>query len=112
MARTDAQRDRSQYRKTQQMIENTHGGNAGRSILEMLGEQLDRATLRYLEAKDDRVVTDVGVAQCRGEIRGLARAIALMQNPYRPIAGIKQAEKDSASRVRRTRHAEERNTAE
>lgn len=94
------------------MLDQTHGGYAGRSILEMLIEQLDKAGRRYLESKDDRVVTESGVAQCRGEIRGLARAIALMQNPYQPTRAIKQIEKDSINRVRSQINAEERAATE
>ena len=109
MARTDAQRERHAYRKTQTMLEQTHGGNAGRSILEMLTEQLDVATRRYMSEMTGG--TQKGVLIARGEIRGLARAISLMQNPYHPTRGIKQVEKDSADRVRRER-AREQQTAQ
>lgn len=95
------------------MIENSHGGYAGASILEQLIQQLDSATHRYLDAKESTnpLIGLKTEMTARGEMRGLARAIALMQNPYRPVAGIKQVEKDSASRVRRAR-AQERSTAE
>lgn len=108
MSRSDAQRERSQYRKTQQMIENTHGGNAGRSILEMLVEQLDAATARYMN-KQNAILPD---RVERGEIRGLARAISMMQNPYYPTRQIKQVEKDSAARVRRSHAAEQPHASE
>lgn len=111
MARSEAQRERSQYRKTQQMIENTHGGNAGRSILEMLIEELDKATGKYLDIRANGGNPPT-MSTSRGEVRGLARAISLMQNPYYPTRQIKALEAESASRVRRARHAAEREAAQ
>lgn len=109
MARTEAQRERSQYRKTQQMIDQTHGGFAGKSILEKMIEQLDIATGKYLDAKasTDPLIGLKTEMIARGEIRGLARAISLMQNPYYPTRAIKSVEAESANRVRRARHAQE-----
>lgn len=109
MARTDAQ----QARKLERLEATTHGGYAGRSILEMLIEKLDHAMECYLDAKasTDPLIGIKTEMRCRGEVRGLARAISLMQNPYQPTRAIKQVETDSASRVRRAR-AQERTTAQ
>lgn len=102
MARSDNQ----QYRKTQRMLDETHGGNAGRSILQMLQEQLDAAAVRYLEKKAAAILTaDTDVAVIRGEIRGLARAIALMQNPYHPTRGIKELERAAVAKAKEHRDA-------
>ena len=103
MSRTDAQ----EYRKTQRMIEQTHGGNAGASIIERLEVQLDVAMARWM-GEDDAVKK----ATARGEVRGLARAVGMMKSPYRPVSGLKQAEKDSAARVRSARGANEADDAE
>lgn len=102
MARTD----RHEYRKTQRMLEQTHGGYAGKSIIEKLLEQLDKAMDTYLDFKadPDRLMSE---KTARGEVRGLARAIAMMQNPYYPTRNIKQIEKDSAARVKEKRNAAE-----
>jgi hypothetical protein len=93
-----ARSERSQYRKTQQMIEQTHGGNAGRSIFEMLREQLGRAAGRYIESMTEGTQKDVLIA--RGEVRGLARAVALMQNPYYPTRDIKALEREAVEAAR------------
>lgn len=98
-----ARSERAQYRKTQSMIEQTHGGNAGRSLIEMLRDQLAHAAERYVESKEDRVVTEVGVAQCRGELRGLARAVCIIESPYHPTRGIKELEREVVQRAREAR---------
>lgn len=110
MARSDAQRDRQLYRKTQSMLEQTHGGYAGKSTIEKLEDELDKAMNKHLDAK---AAGDVMVAkQTRGEVRGLARAVGMMKSPYYPIQGLKEAETASASRVRRSRHAAEQSNQE
>lgn len=101
MARSEA----SQYRKTQRMIEQTHGGFAGQSILEKITDELDAAVERYLDSKDDAVVTETGVAIARGEVRGLARALTIFAIPMYP--NVKAAEKASAARVKEKRNAAE-----
>lgn len=102
-----ARSERSTYRKTQAMLDQTHGGNAGRSILEMLIEQLNKAATRYVEQKDARAGNEdaAAVALARGEVRGLARAISLMQNPYYPTRGIKELERDAVTRAREKKNA-------
>lgn len=104
MARTEAQRERSQYRKTQRMLETGHGGYHGKSILEKITDELDRATERYLDSKDDRVVTEKGLAIARGEIRGLARALHIFAVPI--YSSIQQTEKASVRRVKEKRDAQ------
>lgn len=99
-----ARSERAQYRKTQQMLEQTHGGNAGRSIIGMLQEQLNAAGERYVTEMLGG--TQKGMLIARGEIRGLARAVATMQNPYHPTRGIKELEKDAVARAREKHHGE------
>lgn len=109
MARSDAQRDRQQYRKTQQMLDQTHTVPAGRSIIEMIREQLDEASTRYVLGMTEGTQKEVLIA--RGEIRGLARAVALMQNPYYPTRAIKQIEKDSVERAKERLRARQQQDA-
>lgn len=111
MARTERQQDRAEYRKTQRMLEQTHGGFAGRSIIEMLSEQATKAADRYLTAKAN-AETSVDPAHTaeqslyRGELRGLARAISLMQNPHYPTRNVKQLEREAADRAKALRSAQ------
>lgn len=99
MARSEAQRERSQYRKTQAVIEQTHGGFAGKSILERMTDEMDRAVGRYLDAEpgDKKQIA-------RGEVRGLARALVLFATPtYRDVS---HCEKVAVRRVKEQRNAE------
>lgn len=106
-----ARSEQSQYRKTQRMLEHTHGGFAGKSIIEKLIDQLDKAMEKYLDFKadPDRLMSE---RMARGEVRGLARAIGMMQNPYYPTRDIKQIEKVSAARVKEKRNAAEQAPAQ
>jgi len=61
---------------------------AGRSILQMVREQLDRAMIKYLEDPTD---------QRRGIVRGLATGVAIVQQPYNP--NVKAVERESKRRV-------------
>lgn len=61
---------------------------AGRSILQMMKDQLDRAMLKYLSDPND---------QRRGIVRGLATGVAILQQPYNP--NVKSVERDSKVRV-------------
>lgn len=106
MVRNERQRERQQARKLERLEANTYSVPPGRSILEMLIEKLDHAMECYLHARTEKEKT-----LCRGEVRGMARAIALMQNPYHPTRNIKVLEQESASRVRRA-HAEEQRAQE
>lgn len=103
MARTESQRERSMYRKTQRMLETTHGGFAGKSIMEMITDELDLAVERYLDVKGnpDRLKTEM---LARGEVRGLARALVIFAVPtYRDI---KQCERAAVRRVKEKRNVE------
>lgn len=100
-----ARSDRAEYRKTQRMIEQTHGGFAGKSILEKITNELDAAVERYLDAKNDAVITETAVAIARGEVRGLARALTIFAIPTYP--SIKAAEKAAVQRVKEKRNAAE-----
>lgn len=93
--------ERTQQRKIDRLIEHTHGGYAGRSILEMLIEQLDRAVERHLTIQDSGLGNPPSMSASRGEVRGLARAVAIMQNPYQP--DHKNVEREAAQRVREYR---------
>lgn len=93
MARSEA----SVYRKTQRMIEQTHAVPHGPSILESLTWELSDAAQKYVLGRRDGKPTEE-IALARGELRGLARAVARMQNPYQPK--VKQVEKDAVREVR------------
>lgn len=97
--------DRSTYRKTQRMIDQTHGGFAGKSILELITDELDRAVGRYLDA-----ATPEDKIRLRGEVRGLARALMIFAVPTYP--SIKAVEKAAVYRVKEKRHAAEQATAQ
>jgi len=61
---------------------------AGRSILQMMQDQLDRAMIKYREDPND---------QRRGIVRGLATGVAILQQPYNP--NVKSVERESKVRV-------------
>lgn len=93
------------HRRTQRRIERkaakveaqTHGGYAGDSIIETLESHLEKACVRYLEAKADSPDdTDLE----RGIIRGLAEAVALWRNPYTARESVKGVEKEFMRRAR------------
>lgn len=110
MARTDKQRERSQYRKDQRTLEHTHGGFYGGSILEKITQALDDSVEKYLLAKNDSKVSDAATGICRGEVRGLARALVIFAVPtYR---NIKQCEQMAVRRVKEKLDAQERATEE
>ena len=100
MARTEQQLDRQQYRKTQRLIEQTHGGFHGKSLLEQITDHLDEAVGRYLDCTDeDKKKT------ARGEVRGLARALCTFATPmYRDV---KHCERVAVRRVKEQRNAAE-----
>jgi hypothetical protein len=100
LARSEA----SVYRKTQRMIEQTHAVPHGPSILESLEWELSDAAQRYVIARRDGKPADE-IAMHRGEIRGLARAVARMRSPYQPR--VKQTEKDFVAEVREKLNAQE-----
>lgn len=105
-----ARSDRAEYRKTQRMIEQTHGGFAGKSLLEKITDELDAAVERYLAAKEDAVITETGVAIARGEVRGLARALTIFAIPIYP--NVKAAEKAAVRRVKEKQDAAEQALAQ
>lgn len=104
MARSDA----SVYRKTQRMIEQTHAVPHGPSIVESLEWELSDAAQKYVLARRDGKPAEE-IALARGEVRGLARAVARMRSPYQPH--VKQTEKDFVAEVREKLDAQERSTA-
>lgn len=93
MSRSDA----STYRKTQRMIEQTHAVPHGPSILESLRWELSDAAQKYVLARRDGMPVEE-IALARGELRGLARAVARMESPYNPR--IKPIEKAAVAEVR------------
>lgn len=110
--RTEERLERSRARKVDRMMENTCTIPPGPSIMESLILDLDKATHKYLVAKANAAEgwADAGhkaeVALHRGEMRGLARAVARMQNPYHPTRDIKGLERESISRVKEAHGAE------
>lgn len=103
-----ARNERAQYRKTQAMIEQTHGGNAGRSLIEMLRDQLAITADHYVEldgfGPDDPGTTTYPKRHTvRGELRGLARAVCIIESPYAPTRGIKELEREVVQRAREAR---------
>lgn len=107
-----ARSDRAEYRKTQRMIEHTHGGYAGKSLLEKITDELDAAVERYLAAKDstDPLVGLKTEMIARGEVRGLARALTIFAIPIYP--NVKAAEKAAVRRVKEKQDAAEQALAQ
>lgn len=76
-------------RKLLKAENNSFGGYAGMSIIEMLEERLTHACKQYvkIEAKIDDHISDMEwhtlKQNARGQIRGLAIAIAMMRHPLR-----------------------------
>jgi hypothetical protein len=84
---TDAKTQRRHERKLEKVLANSHGGLAGKSIIEMLEDELTAACVGYLEAKSgtDPHAADVengnwvsiehnrgkALGNARGQIRGL-----------------------------------------
>lgn len=83
--------DRWNYRKTQRMIDHTHGGHAGQSIIEKLTEQLDLLIVGH----GDKALSEKRKNIFRGEILGLSRAIALMRG-----IEVKDVTREAVARVR------------
>ena len=71
-------------------VEDSHGGLAGRSILEMIWEKLDlayAALQQHAARMDDDPEPSIAretLAALKSECKGLATAIAIMTNPYEP----------------------------
>lgn len=105
MVRNERQRERQQQRKLERLEANTCTVPPGRSILEQVIEKLDHALECYFHAKADKEKN-----LCRGEVRGLARAVAIIENPYQP--NVRRVELEAATRVRAKQRAEERSTPE
>jgi hypothetical protein len=68
--------DRWNYRKTQRMIDHTHGGFAGDSIIEKLTDQLELIIARH----SDTTLSEKRKNILRGEVLGLSWSIALMRD--------------------------------
>jgi hypothetical protein len=91
-------------------LENSHGGLAGRSILEMLMEQLDMKWAEFMEddASDEweTYKTDLDLEDedleflerveeyftLKGKLAGIGYAIAKIRNPYKPDIAAVSAE--------------------
>lgn len=93
-APTDAKTQRRHERKLEKVLANSHGGFAGKSIVEMLEDELTTACIEYRAAReslagatgfDESGFSDTRdkVATARGRIRGLAISIATMRHPLR-----------------------------
>lgn len=91
-APTDERTQRRHERKLEKVLANSHGGFAGKSIIELLEDELTSACVEYLAAK--RKFADMGLSgalgddqsridTARGKIRGLAVSVAMMRHPLR-----------------------------
>lgn len=66
--------------------------NAGRSLIEMIQEELDRKMAQWLSSKDQVL---------RGQIRGLAISLSILLRPYDELKSTaKLIEKASKERVK------------
>lgn len=81
-------------RKMEKVLAQSHGGYAGKSILEILEEELTTACVQYLNIRAEEVSAEgldhagwedrgkrTGAA--RGKVRGVAISIAMMKHPLR-----------------------------
>lgn len=101
------------YRKAMRKrakAEETSVSGTGKSIIEKLRDELDRATKNYLTTKqeledDEFPDRDLEMLQWekklrRGIVRGLAMALGMYESPYYPKRGAKNAERESMRRIR------------
>lgn len=82
-------------RKMQKVLAQSHGGFAGKSIIEMLEDELSEACIQYLVLKENYGGGTDGfttaeweaagkkLGEARGRIRGLAISVAMMRHPMR-----------------------------
>lgn len=93
MAGVAAPTSRRLERKMAKVLAQSHGGFAGKSIIEMLEDQLTEVCIQWLVLREAAGAIDgkAGViykdrekiAEARGRIRGVAIAIAMMRHPLR-----------------------------
>jgi hypothetical protein len=89
------------------MLDATHTVPHGPSIIESLEWELSDAAQKYVLARrDGKPVEEIALA--RGEVRGLARAVARMRSPYQPH--VKEVERQFVAEVREKLDAQERST--
>lgn len=63
---------------------------SGKSVLDLLWEQLDMFVDRYQELAEDFSQTDAAVSEERGKAHGAACQLAMVINPYAPdVAAVK-----------------------
>ena len=61
-------------------FDSAHGGNAGKSIKDRMWDELDRAYDNVVSASPD----DPQLAYMKGTCLGIAKCLALLENPFRP----------------------------
>lgn len=104
--RTEEQRTRKREREADKRIGrmNALQPALGPSIMELIWEDLDNATRRYLDLVEEGYGKgDPEVAKARGEMIGIARTIGRFGwagNSYYPVRGMKNAIRASLARVR------------